>query len=468
MWWWLACAKAPVGGTLAAPALPVTPVERIAALDGRFHAVVALDPAAAPAVAAGPLLGVHVLLKDNIDAVGFPTTAGSLALRDHRPADDAFLVARLREAGAIVLGKTNLSEWANFRGERSISGWSGVGGQTGNAYDPARSPCGSSSGSGVAVALGYVTMAVGSETDGSILCPASVNGIVGVKPTLGLVSRDGIVPIAHSQDTAGPMARTVRDAARLLEVLAAADPRDPASARRPAGLDTRYVAALTPAALTGARIGVARGLEDFHPKVDAVFERAVAELERLGAVAVPVELPLPDSVGADEEEVLLHEFRPDLEAYLATASGSPTIADLLAFNQSHAEAELRWFGQELFERGQAHPDDPQVYAAAAARLRDLGPGLIDRVLRDQDLVAIVTPTAGPAWTIDAVNGDAYTGGTSTITAVTGYPAVTVPMGLVEGLPVGITFFGTAFGEGRLLALAYAYEQGTERPAAPAL
>jgi amidase len=431
---------------------------------------IALDPAAVPSVPAGPLHGERVLLKDNIDALGFATTAGSLALVEHRPADDAFLVARLREAGAVIYGKANLSEWANFRGERSISGWSAVGGQTRNAYDPARSPCGSSSGSAVAVAAGLVRLAVGTETDGSILCPSSVNGIVGVKPTIGLVSRDGIVPISHSQDTAGPMARTVAEAARLLEVLAAADPADAASARRPADLDTAYAAGLSLDALRGSRIGVARKLDSFSPKVDALFERALSDLRAAGATLVEVELSLEDSVYADEEEVLFHEFRPDLEAYLATVDprlGVATLGALIAFNRQHVAEELRWFGQELFERAELHPSDPEVYAAAAARLRELGPGLIDAGLQAQDLDAFVAPTDGPAWLIDSVNGDAFTGGTSTLTAVTGYPAVTVPMGLVEGNPVGITFLGAAFAEARLLSLAYAYEQSSPRPPLPA-
>jgi amidase len=454
MWWLVACAKGPVP-TMDAPGPTDDPRHAILA---RAHGYTESPP-----VGSGSLSDVDVLLKDNIDAIGFPTTAGSLALAGNRPPDDAFLVARLREAGARVAGKTNLTEWANFRGNASISGWSAVGGQTGNAYDPRRSPCGSSSGSAVAVAMGLAPMAVATETDGSILCPSSMNGVVGVKPTVGLVSRDGVVPIAHSQDTAGPMARTVTDAARLLEVISAADPNDPASARRPAGLDTKYTAALKADALKGARIGVARKLDDFSPKVDGVFERALADLARLGAVLVEVDLALPETVGADEEEVLMHEFRPDLDAYLRTVEPPTSLAALIAFNEAHAAEELRWFGQELFEQGQAHPDDPEKYAAAAQRLRDLGPGLIDATLKSAGVVAFVAPTNGPAWLIDEVNGDlAWTGGTSTITAVTGYPAVTVPMGLVEGLPVGITFFGTAFDEGRLLGLAYAYEQGSER------
>ena len=469
-----ALSRALADGTTTAEALRDGALARIAALDRagpQLSAVIAVDPAAAPAVASGALYGLPVLVKDNTDVLGFATTAGSLALAGHRPTDDAFLVARLREAGAVVLGKASLSEWSNFRSEPSSSAWSAVGGQGRNPHALDRSPCGSSSGSAIAVAAGYVPFAVGTETDGSILCPASVTGIVGVKPTLGLVSRDGIVPIAHSQDTAGPMARTVRDAARLLEVMAAEDPLDPAHAARPAGLSTRYVDGLRPDALAGVRIGVARELGAFQPGVTARFDAAIADLQRLGAEVVEIPLALDDALGEAEMEVLLHEFRPDLEAYLASVDpslGIRTLEDLIEFDEAHAAEELAWFGQELFERTAAHPVDSDVYAAAAAKLRAVGPDLVDAALAGGGLAAIVAPTTGPAWPIDLVNGDAYTGGTSTITAVSGYPAVTVPMGDVHGLPVGLSFFGTAFREAELLALAYAYEQGTHHARPPAL
>ncbi|MEQ1570024.1 MAG: amidase, partial [Myxococcota bacterium] len=432
-------------------------------LEPTLRAVITVDPGAVSA-GAGPLAGIPILVKDNVDVAGMPTTAGSLALAGHLPADDAFLVARLREAGAVVLGKTNLSEWANFRSTRSSSGWSGVGGQARNPHALDRSPCGSSSGSAIAVAAGYVPLAVATETDGSILCPASVVGVVGVKPTLGVVSRDGIVPISHSQDTAGPMAWTVADAAALLEVLAAPDPGDPATARRPAGWTPSFVAGLRADALRGVTIGVARDLGSFHPEVVARFGEALAELEAQGAVLVDV--PLTDEgIGDDEMEVLLHEFRPDLERYLASAP-IHTLDGLIAFDREHADRELRWFGQELFEQAAAHEGDPEVYAAAVARLARVGPDRIDAALAAAGAAAIVAPTAGPAWSIDWVNGDAYTGGTSTITAVSGYPAVTVPMGQVQGLPVGLTFLGTAFDEARLLALAHAYEQATHHARRP--
>ncbi|MEQ1502610.1 MAG: amidase [Myxococcota bacterium] len=439
---------------------------RIAALEPVLSATIAVDPSAFDrGRGEGPLANLPILVKDNVDAVGFATTAGSRVMAGNVPPDDAFLVARLREAGAIVLGKTNLSEWANFRSDPSSSGWSGAGGQARNPHALDRSPCGSSSGSAIAVAAGYVPFAIATETDGSILCPASINGIVGVKPTLGLVSRDGIVPIAHSQDTAGPVARTVRDAARLLEVIAAADPSDPASAARPADLDLRYVDALDPDALRGARIGAVRGLDAFSPAVDALFDRAIADLRRLGAEVVEVELPVPDSAGDDETEVLLHEFRPDLERYLAGAPASvpKTLAALIDAHRADP-LEVEWFGLELFEQAAAHAADgqPDDYATAAARLKALGPA-IDAALGSAALGALIAPSFGPAWPIDPVGGDAFTGGTSTITAVSGYPAVTVPMGDVHGLPVGVSWIGPAWSEARLLGFAYAYEQGTGTP-----
>lgn len=434
---------------------------RIDALEPLLHAYVGLDREATGGT--GPLAGLPVAIKDNVDVAGMPTTAGSVLLRDHLPADDAFLVARLREAGAVLVGKANLSEWANFRDPRSSSGWSALGGQTRNPHVLDRSPCGSSSGSAVAVAAGLAALAVGTETDGSILCPASIVGIVGVKPTVGLVSRDGILPIADEQDTAGPMARTVRDAALLLEVLAAPDPSDPASAGRPADLDTAYVSGLRTDALAGARVGVAHALEEVSPEVDPAFERALHDLRRLGAELVELDVMLPDGLGELELEVLIHEFRPDLERYLATVAGAPTLADLVARNEAHGDVELRWFGQGLFEDALAHrPHDDHDPLAA----RRVAAATLDEAL--QGLDAIVAPSFGPAWPIDLVNGDAFSGGTSTLTAVSGTPAVTVPMGTVEGLPVGLTFLGPAWSEARLLALAHAYEQGTRRRVVPPL
>lgn len=465
-------------GELDAPSLVAASLERIDALDRagpELHAVIATDPTAAQQAAAapaGPLQGLPVLIKDNVDVAGMPTTAGSLVLAAHRPADDAFLVARLREAGAVVLGKANLSEWANFRSMHSASGWSGVGGLARNAHDPTRTSCGSSSGSAVAVAAGYVPLAVGTETDGSVLCPASINGVVGVKPTVGLVSRDGIVPIAGSQDTAGPMARSVADAARLLEVMAAADERDPATGARPDDLDTGYVAGLSADALKGARIGVARELGEFSPAVDAVLDAAVRDLERLGAIVVDVPLTVPSEVGEMELDTLIHAFRPELESYLATvdpALGLRTIDDVVAATAAQGDAELRWFDQGIFDLAAKVERDEDAQQERIDTMRRLtGPEGIDATMAEHQLDAIVAPTTGPAWKIDLVNGDHFTGGTSTITAVSGYPAVTVPMGRVKSLPVGLSFIGGAWTEGRLLALAHSYEQGTRHYAAPRL
>ncbi len=466
---------------LQAEALVDSCLQRVAATHTRgpeLRAVLAVDPSAAAQARAldaasrtgGPLHGLPVLLKDNIDSFGMATTAGSLALAEHRPRSDAFLVARLRESGAVVFGKANLSEWANFRSTQSSSGWSAVGGQTRNPLVLDRSPCGSSSGSAVAVAAGLVPLAVGTETDGSILCPASVNGIVGIKPTVGLVSRDGIVPLSHSQDTAGPMARTVADAARLLTVLAAADPGDPASAVRPADLDTDYLRGLDTATLVGKRVGVL-GLGDaVDPRVTVLFEAAVAALEAEGAVAVPIDPLAAESASqADDQEwaVLVHEFGPDLAAYLEGVDGVEGLADLIAFNAAHAADELPWFGQEIFIEAEAiDRSDPSAYQAARAGSRETMAGFIDERLSTHVLDAIVVPTTGPAWPIDWVLGDRYTGGSSTFTAVSGYPAVTVPMGRVQGLPVGVSFMGTAYSEAVLVNLAHAYEQATGHRVAP--
>jgi amidase len=466
---WLAASElvVPAGGDVVQATL-----SRIDALDRQgpaLHSYIAVDPTAHGG--SGPLVQITVAVKDNVDVAGFATTAGSLALADHRPDDDAFVVARVREAGAVIVGKANLSEWANARGDRSISGWSLLGGQARNPYALDRSPCGSSSGSAVAVAAGLAQVAIGTETDGSILCPSSMNGIVGAKPTVGLVSRDGVVPIAHSQDTPGPMARNVTDVARLLEVMAAADPSDPASASRPADLDTHYTASLDSGALSGATIGVARELGEFDPRVTALLDAAVADLRRMGATVVdPVEITLPDDLDALEEEVLLHEYVPDMAAYLTTvdpALGLRSMADLVAFNVAHPE-ELALFGQQFFERAVTHDrDDAHDTPKAADLKRKTGPEGIDAALEAHGLDAIVAPTNGPSWIIDSVNGDvAWTGSTSSVTATAGYPAVTVPMGAISGLPVGITFLGTAWSEGKLLAYAYAYEQGTHHRKPP--
>ena len=428
----------------------------------------------------GPLHGLPVLLKDNIEAMELPTTAGSLALVQNVTHRDATLVARLRAAGAIVLGKTNLSEWANMRGSRSVSGWSGVGGLTRNPWSPDRSACGSSSGSGAAVAAELAPMAVGSETDGSVTCPASVNGIVGLKPTLGFVSRHNIVPLSHSQDTAGPMAAHVRDVALMMNVMAGSDPEDAATKDADAHASD-FTAGLSKDALQGKRIGVMRFEAGFHPETDAVLAHALDVLRQAGATVVEIEkMPgaadVMDQIGAAEQLVLLTDLKADLAAYLATtppAVTSRTLADLIAFNRAHADPELALFGQELFEKAEATKgvDDPAYKEARAKSLRLCGVEGIDRMLADGHFDALVAPTSGPAWTLDTVNGDHASGSTPTLASVAGYPHLSVPMGLTFGLPVGISFVGPAWSDARMLAFGYAFEQAlgfSERPGLKAL
>ena len=416
----------------------------------------------------GPLHGIPVLLKDNIDtADGMTTTAGSLALEGWIPPEDSGVAARLRRAGALLLGKTNLSEWANFRSTRSSSGWSGRGGQCRNPYVLDRNPCGSSSGSGAAASADLAAAAVGTETDGSIVCPASANGIAGIKPTVGLVSRAGIIPISHTQDTAGPMARTVRDAAVLLGVLAGSDARDPATADADRRGLTDYTPFLDPAGLRGARIGVARQFLGFHDGVDRVVEDAVDALRAGGAVVVdPVALGdsgADRSLRAAETDVLLYEFKAGLNAYLARRGPGAevrSLADLIAFNERNAEAEMPYFGQERLIAAEAKgPLSERAYltALAAARRLSRADG-IDRTMDEHRLDAVVAATGGPAWVTDLVNGDHFGGSSSGYPASAGYPNVTVPAGAVHGLPVGLSFFGRAWSEPTLVRLAYAFEQ----------
>jgi len=421
----------------------------------------------------GPLHGIPVLIKDNIATRDrMQTTAGSLALEGARPARDAHVAARLRDAGAVLLGKTNLSEWANFRSTHSSSGWSARGGQCLNPYALDRSPCGSSSGSAAAAAASLCAVAVGTETDGSIVCPSAHCAIVGVKPTLGLIGRSGIVPIAHSQDTAGPMCRTVRDAALLLGALAGPDPRDPATALAPAAAPD-YAQGLDPRALAGARIGVARArVTGYSPPADRLFDAAVAALGDLGAEVVdPADIPHLGEYDEAEFAVLLYEFKTDLAAYLADLGpGAPiaSLEDAIAFNERHAARELPYFGQELFAlAAEQGPRTARKYRAALARCRRLSrrEGL-DAVLDGRRLDALVAPTVGPPWPIDLVNGDHFLGASSTPAAVSGYPSVTVPMGYTFGLPVGLTFIGRAWSEARLLGLAYAFEQAQVAPRRP--
>jgi amidase len=413
----------------------------------------------------GPLHGIPVLLKDNIDTADkMRTSAGSLALVESAAPRDAFLVERLRDAGAVILGKTNLSEWANFRSTHSSSGWSGRGGQTKNPYVLDRNPCGSSSGSGAAVSANLAPLAVGTETDGSIVCPASACGIVGIKPTLGLVSRAGVIPIAHSQDTAGPMARTVADAAALLGVLAGVDPRDAATRGSRGRSQADYTRFLDPAGLRGARIGVARNFFGFSDAVDRVMNEAVAAMKSAGAVVVdPATMPTKGKFDDSEFEVLLYEFKADLNAYLAgRGAGAPakSLAELIAFNERNREREMPFFGQEIFVMAQKKgPLTTRAYRLALAKNHRLSRTEgIDALVAKHRLDAIVAPTGSPAWPTDLLNGDHFTGGSSTMAAVAGYPSVTIPAGYVYGLPVGISFFASAYSEPTLIKLAYALEQ----------
>jgi len=412
------------------------------------------------------LFGVPVLIKDNIDtADAMLTTAGSLALTGSKPQRDAFIVTRLRAAGALLLGKTNLSEWANFRSTHSSSGWSGRGGQTRNPYALNRDPCGSSSGSGAAIAADLAVVAIGTETDGSIVCPSSMNGLVGIKPTVGLVSRSGIIPISASQDTAGPMTRTVADAAAILTVIAGYDPNDPATAALRSNPPPDYRKFLNRDGLRGVRLGVVRQHAGFNEEVDQVFARALDTLKAQGAEIVdPVDLPTHDKFNADEQTVLLYEFKDGINRYLAGRSGGPrTLADLITFNTNERAREMPNFGQELFISSQAKgPLTDKEYVEAHERARRLaGREGIDAALAKDHLDALIAPTVGPAWTIDWVNGDHFTGGSASgAPAVAGYPHITVPMGLVRGLPVGLSLIGSAWSEPKLLTYAYAYEQAS--------
>jgi len=421
----------------------------------------------------GPLHGIPILIKDNIDTGDrMQTTAGSLALEGAPATRDAFIVGKLREAGVVILGKTNLSEWANFRSTHSSSGWSGRGGLVKNPYALDRNACGSSSGTGAAVAANLAAIGVGTETDGSIVCPSAANGLVGIKPTLGLVSRTGIVPIAHSQDTAGPMARTVADAALLLAAMTGVDPADAVSKASASHVGRDYKASLNAGALKGARIGVARKeYFGYSPTTDALIERAIADMKAQGATIVdPADIPTASKMDACENEVLQYEFKADLNAYLASrpSLGVRTLEDLIAFNEREKDREMPYFGQELFLESQKKgPLTTPAYRAARAKCRSLAREQgIDLVMRQHRLDAIVAPTGSPAWTTDLVNGDHFTGASSTPAAVAGYPSITVPAGDVRGLPVGLAFIGRAWSEPRLIALAYAYEQATKHRKPP--
>jgi amidase len=420
----------------------------------------------------GPLHGIPVVLKANIDTADeMHTSAGSLVLAEHVPPRDAFLVSRLRDAGAIILGKANLSEWANFRSPRSSSGWSSVGGQTRNPYDPTRNPCGSSSGSAVAVAANLTMVSVGTETDGSIVCPAGMNGIVGIKPTLGLVSRSGIIPIAHSQDTAGPMARSVRDAAMLLTALTGRDEEDPATLDAPDGrID--YTANLAADGLAGKRIGIIRsyhGAGD-NPNVADILDSSIDLMSAEGAEIIDrIEL---DTAGAGdaEYEVLLYEFKTDLAAYLERSEAPVrSLDEIIAFNAAHAETVMPHFGQEILLAANAKGGlDSEAYRKALADSKRITQEALDEVFERHRLDALVAITNGPAWKTDHVTGDHFSIGSSSYAAISGYPNVSVPAGFVAGLPIGLSFIGQPYSEVSLIGIAYAYEQARAARRPPTL
>lgn len=428
----------------------------------------AMDKERAEGNVRGPMHGIPVLVKDNIDSADqMMTTAGSLAMVGTPAPKDAFILERLRAAGAVILGKTNLSEWANFRSSRSTSGWSGRGGQTRNPYVLDRNPCGSSSGTGSSIAASLAAVGVGTETDGSIICPSALCGIVGLKPTIGLVSRSGIIPISASQDTAGPMGRTVADVAVLLGAMAGEDPRDGATAASKGHVESDYTKFLDANALKGARIGVARNLAGFHPAADLAFETAIAALTNAGAIVVdPVNAPNLGQFDDAEMEVLLYEFKDGLNKYLAERGATvphKSLAELIAYNTREAAAEMPYFGQELFERAEKKGTlgDAAYKKARALCLRLVRAEGLDRIFAQHKLDALVAPSNGPAWPTDHVNGDRYTGGNSSYAAIAGYPTITVPMGFATELPLGLSFLGTAWAEGRLIGLAHSFEQATK-------
>lgn len=451
-------------------------VDRIAGLDDAgplLNAVIAYDSDAAQAAIANSeerLEGRTVLVKDNIETSEWPTTAGSLALAKNRTGRDAPLIARLREAGGVVLGKTNLSEWANIRSSNSSSGWSAVGGQTRNPHATDRSPCGSSAGSGVAVAAQLAWAAIGTETDGSISCPASVNGIVGFKPTVGMVSRTHVVPISHSQDTAGPMANSVYDAALLLSAIAGSDPADAATAEADAHV-VDFTEGLQSASLSGTRIGVMRNQVGDNAQVTAVFEQALDDLRSAGAVLVEIDYSPDESMWDDEYTVLLYELREDLGAYLQSSPADipvRSLQDVIDFNTAHADTEQRWFGQDIFELAEMTTDRQAYEEARANSSRLAGPEGIDRLLAEHEVAFLIAPTEGPAWPIDLVLGDHFTPGigAGSLAAIAGYPHLTVPMGDVEGLPVGLSFIGSRWDDYAVLQAGAAYERARSASLTP--
>ena len=467
-------------GKLSSAALVRFYERRIVQLNPKLHAVITVSKTAVTEAAAAdlarrhgdrrPLLGIPVLVKDNIDTTGMPTTAGSLALAGSTPSD-AFIVMRLKAAGALILGKTNLSEWANYRSTQSSSGWSGVEGQTHMAYVLDRNPCGSSAGSGVAASADLATVAVGTETDGSVVCPSGQNGLVGIKPTLGLASRSGIVPISAQQDTAGPMARNVTDAAVLLGALTGIDKTDPATAAQRGNVSADYTKYLKAGALKGARLGVWRkGTFGSSPETDAIMENTITKLKSLGAVIVdPANVPISPAY-ASENTALQYEFKHDIASYLRknTSPRYPkTLADLIRFDNAHPVQELKYFGQEIFIQAQARgPLTDPAYRKARSDARSIAQHSIDDTMAKYKLDAIIAPTNSPAWTTDLINGDHFTVSSSSPAAIAGYPSVTVPAGYSFHLPVGASFIGGKWDEPELIALTYAWEQATHIRRAP--
>lgn len=429
-----------------------------------------LDDELAKGLRRGPLHGIPVMLKDNIDTFDMPTTAGSRALMNSIPPDDAFIVQKLREAGAVILGKTNLSEWANFRGQRSSSGWSGLGGLTKNPYVLDRNTCGSSAGSGAAVAASLCVIAIGTETNGSIVCPSTTNGIVGIKPTVGLLSRDGIIPISFTQDTAGPMARTVRDAAICLGILGGRDTSDSKTQVEGARFFSDYTPFLDPQGLSGRRLGHYTSSRGRHKEVDVLMDRALNKIVELGAEVIEVDRISENNVSSDSFNIMLFEYKDGLNKYFASlGKNAPvkSVEELIAFNRRDS-IELEFFGQEYLEQAleKGDLDSPEYLESLSRMIREITANGIDRIIGEQNLDAFIAPTGGPAWKTDLINGDHFILGSSSPAAQAGYPNITVPMGFVSELPVGISFFGTAWSEPELIAMAYAYEQASQHRRAP--
>ncbi|WP_340111484.1 amidase [Maribellus mangrovi] len=470
-------------GELTAESICRKYLDRIDKVDPSLKSVIELNPDALAIAQSldeerksgkvrSALHGIPIMIKDNIDTGDkMQTTAGSLALSGNVVEKDAFIVKKLREAGALLLGKTNLSEWANFRSNNSSSGWSGRGGQVRNPFCLDRSPCGSSSGTGAAVSANLCTIGIGTETNGSIVCPSGINGLVGIKPTLGLWSRQGIIPIAHSQDTAGPMCRNVSDAALLLGALAESDPNDAETHIEKTDSPKDYTPFLKADGLKGKRIGIASQMSSSDQKVKAIFAQAIDDLKAQGAEIIEdVKFEHNREWGSPSYQVLLYEFKADLNKYLAEHPKAPTrtMAEIIEFNKKNADKEMPWFGQEIFEIAQEKGDLSSEEYLEALKNSKLFAGKegIDKVMEENSLDAIIAQTNGPAWTIDWVNGDHFSGGSSSPAAISGYPNITVPMGFVEGLPIGISFFGKAWSEPKLIEIAFAYEQATKHRMAP--